>query len=70
MQLSKILDVDLLQTMVDEGYVRFGTHNEFPELRIYEYTSKTMYDREWNGVTLQTRGLIVNWETQEVREVL
>ncbi len=66
MQLNKLLDVDLLQTMVDKGYVRFGTHNEFPELRIYEYTAKAMYDRMWNSVTKKTRGLIVNWDTQEV----
>lgn len=66
MQLSKLLDVDLLQTMVDDGYVRFGTHKEFPELRIYEYTAKAMYDRVWNSVTMKTRGLIVNWDTQEV----
>ncbi len=66
MQLNKLLDVDLLQTMVDDGYVRFGTHREFPELRIYEYTAKAMFDREWNSVTTKTRGLIVNWATQEV----
>lgn len=66
MKLNELLDVDLLQTMVDDGYVRFGTHREFPELRIYEYTAKTMFDREWNSVTLKTRGLIVNWKTQEI----
>ena len=66
MKLNKLLDVDLLQTMVDEGYVRFGTHREFPELRIYEYTAKAMFEREWNSVTTKTRGLIVNWDTQEI----
>lgn len=66
MKLSELLDVDLLGLMVEEGYVRFGTHNEFPELRIYEYTAKTMFERKWNSVTTKTRGLIVNWETQEI----
>jgi RNA ligase len=66
MKLNQLLDVDLLNQMVYEGYVRFGTHNMFPELRIYEYTAKAMYDRVWNQVTMKTRGLIVNWDTQEV----
>ncbi len=66
MQLNQLLDVDLLQTMVDDGYVRFGTHKEFPELRIFEYTAKAMFDREWNSVTTKTRGLIVNWDTMDV----
>lgn len=66
MKLNQLFDIDLLQTMVEDGYVRFGTHNEFPELRIYEYTAKAMYDRVWNAVTMKTRGLIVNWATQEI----
>lgn len=66
MKLNQLLDVELLDDMVKAGYVRFGTHNEFPELRIYEYTAKAMFEREWNSVTTKTRGLIVNWETQEI----
>ncbi len=66
MKLSELLDVKMLEEMVENGYVRFGTHREFPELRIYEYTAKAMFDREWNSVTTKTRGLIVNWDTQEV----
>lgn len=66
MKIEQLVDMKLLKKMVDDGYVRFGTHNEFPELRIYEYTAKAMFEREWNSVTMKTRGLIVNWETGEV----
>lgn len=66
MKIEQLLDMKLLKKMVDEGYVRFGTHREFPELRIFEYTAKAMFEREWNSVTMKTRGLIVNWETGDV----
>ena len=66
MKIEQLLDMKLLKKMVDEGYVRFGTHREFPELRIYEYTAKAMFEREWNSVTMKTRGLIVNWDTMDV----
>lgn len=66
MKIEQLLDMKLLKKMVDEGYVRFGTHREFPELRIYEYTAKAMFEREWNDVTMKTRGLIVNWDTGNV----
>lgn len=66
MLIGELLDVTLLDKMVEEKYVRFNTHAEFPELRIYEYTEKCVYDRMWNDVTLKTRGLIVNWSTGEI----
>lgn len=66
MKLRTLFPESYLEEMVEEGYVRFGTHKEFPELRIYEYTAKAMFERKWNMVTTQTRGLIVNWDTKEV----
>jgi RNA ligase len=66
MKLRTLFPESYLEEMVEQGYVRFGTHNEFPELRIYEYTAKAMFERKWNMVTTQTRGLIVNWDTKEV----
>jgi RNA ligase len=66
MKIHELLDIWLLNDMIIEGYVRFGTHKEFPELRIFEYTAKTMFERKWNSVTMKTRGLIVNWDTKEV----
>lgn len=66
MKLNQLFAESYLEEMVEKGYVRFGTHKEFPELRIYEYTAKAMYDRVWNNVTMKTRGLIVNWDTKEI----
>lgn len=66
MKIHELMDPWALQIMLEEGYVRYGTHNEFPELRIFEYTQKAVIDRVWNNVTMKTRGLIVNWKTKEV----
>ncbi|APC46427.1 RNA ligase and tail fiber protein attachment catalyst [Streptomyces phage BRock] len=66
MKIHELMDPWALQIMLEEGYVRYKTHNEFPELRIFEYTEKCVYERVWNNVTKKTRGLIVNWETKEI----
>lgn len=66
MKLHDLLDVWKLNDMIAAGYVRFGTHQEFPELRIFEYTTKAVIDRVWNDVTMKTRGLIVNMNTKEI----
>ncbi len=53
------MDLELLQEMQVQGYVSVQQHPE-AELYIYNYTPKTQYDRVWNEVTLQCRGLILN----------
>jgi RNA ligase len=65
-QIDELMNVSDLEDMVKNGYVRYGTHKEFSELRIYEYTASAMFDRVWNDVTLKTRGLIVDWNTGKV----
>lgn len=66
MKIHELVDIWSLLDMLNQGYVRFNTHKEFPQLRIFEYTEKAVHDRVWNDVTMKTRGLIVNWETKEV----
>lgn len=45
--------------MLDQGYVRENFHPTL-DLRIINYTEKAQFDNEWNKVTAQCRGLIVN----------
>ena len=47
--------------MHDQGYVRENTHPTL-DLKIINYTEKAQFDNEWNNVTAQCRGLIVNSE--------
>jgi RNA ligase len=49
----------LLPEMLREGYVCVQGHPTAP-LFIYNYTPKAQYERVWNEVTLQCRGLILD----------
>jgi RNA ligase len=51
----------LLPEMLREGYVCVQRHPAAP-LFIYNYTPKAQYERVWNDVTLQCRGLILDGE--------
>jgi RNA ligase len=55
----------LLMEMLDQGYVRHQVHPTLP-LAILNYAEKAVYEKVWNEVTLQCRGLIYNRETREV----
>ncbi len=53
------MDLELLETLIDGGYVNVQKH-PYEELYIYNYTSSTQFEAMWNEVTLQCRGLILN----------
>lgn len=59
MKLHDLFDMDLYAEMVHAGYIRLNRHPELP-LYILNYTEHAQFDREWNPVTLQCRGLIVD----------
>jgi RNA ligase len=51
--------------MLDERFVMVQKHPE-ADLFIYNYTNKAQYDRIWNEITLQCRGLILDAELRVV----
>jgi RNA ligase len=55
------IDKQLLQQMIDERFVSVQKHPD-ADLFIYNYTAKAQYDRMWNDITLQCRGLILDKE--------
>jgi len=50
---------ELLQQMLDERMITVQKHPD-ADLFIYNYTNKAQYDRVWNEITLQCRGLILD----------
>ena len=60
-----MIKLDLLHKMMAEGYVRKQKHPE-ENLWIYNYTAKAQYERVWNEVTIQCRGLILDEHYQVV----
>lgn len=57
--LRDLMDLDFLEKMRLEGYVRVKPHPTQP-LHIWNYAEKAMFEKEWNAVTLKCRGLIVD----------
>jgi RNA ligase len=63
--LADVIDLQLLNEMLDGGYVRKQVHPTEP-YSILNYTEKAAYESVWNQVTLRCRGLIYNHHTGEV----
>lgn len=63
--ISDIMDVLDLVEMTRDGYVRVQTHPVYP-YNIACYTKQAMFERVWNDVTMNCRGLIYHQETGEI----
>ena len=66
MKLQDLFDVVDLHREIREGFVRVRTHPHDPQLGILNYTEKAQYDKHWNDVTRQCRGLIYDSRSGEV----
>lgn len=54
-----------IESYIEAGYLARRFHPELP-YAILNYTDKTTYDRQWDSVTRQCRGLIYHTETEEI----
>lgn len=63
--LADVFDLDLFSEMLSQRYIKQTAHPTLP-LSILNYTAKTQFDRVWNSVTSQCRGLIVDVNGQIV----
>lgn len=61
MKLWEIMDKDLYQSMLIQKYIRVN-HSDVYDLRIIHYTESAQFDKVWNEVTRQCRGIIVDSE--------
>lgn len=59
MHITDLMDADLLDSMITEGYIRKVSHPTLP-LYILGYSEKAQFERRWNAATLNCRGLIVD----------
>lgn len=58
-RIDDLLDPALLARCLDADYIREQTHPTLP-LRIFNYAKKAVFEREWNEVTRQCRGLVID----------
>lgn len=66
MKLHDLLDPIELEDMIEQGFVRWQTHPDYPSYVILNYSDKAVIFHVWNNVTRQCRGLIYNATTYEV----
>jgi len=59
MNVGNMFTVDELVSAIDDGWVRVQS-NADKTLFIYNYTEKAQFDKHWNPVTLNCRGLILD----------
>lgn len=60
-----MINKELLKKCLDEGLVFMQKHPE-ADLYIYNYADKCQYEKSWNEITLQARGLILDSEMNYV----
>ena len=65
LRLQDVVNVELLNEHIENGFVTARQHNEYP-LTILNYTPACQFARGWDEVTLKCRGLIYNHETGEL----
>jgi hypothetical protein len=65
MKLNQLLNVDKLQEHLKSRVVNVQAHHFCP-LLIYNYGQKAQFEGIWDDVTVHTRGLIVDKNTQEI----
>lgn len=61
MRITDLMDGDLLDRMITEGYIRVVKHPTLP-LTLLGYSDKCQFDRRWNDATMNCRGLIIDDE--------
>ena len=47
-------------------YINVSAHPLYPQLKIYKYANKTVYERYWNKFTILSRGLIIDDKDKRV----
>lgn len=53
------MNTKLLKNMIEEGYIKINKH-PVEDLFIYNYSETAQFEKVWNEVTLQCRGLIMD----------
>lgn len=68
--LDTIMDRELLNKMVEEGYVSRSFHKDDDTMQILAYGPKTQYEGKWNNVTKQARGLIIQTSKDDYSDAI
>ena len=56
----------LLDKYIDKGLLMGQSHPDNPNVWIYNYTPQVQFERAWDDVTLNCRGLIIDWSKDKI----
>ncbi|MDR1358632.1 MAG: hypothetical protein LBJ48_04690, partial [Coriobacteriales bacterium] len=68
MNLSEIIDTDLVAREVADGYINCSRHPRDPDLKILSYSKLAQMLGHWNEATKQCRGLIVHSKASDLSD--
>lgn len=68
--LSDSLDLELLNNMIERGYVKANAHKQDPSLKVLCYTPMAQISGKWNEATKLARGLIVRSDTEDFSDAV
>lgn len=60
------MNYDLIKPYIEKGLVSEQNHPDCPSLKIFNYTQRCQFERIWDDVTMQCRGLILDTEKDVV----
>lgn len=61
-----MVDINKLLEYCKSGWVDVQSHPKYPNLQIFNYSRKTQYSNHWDEITLNSRGLIVDMDSQKI----
>lgn len=67
-QLSEVIDPELLNKMIREGYISTRAHPDDPHLHVMNYTKNTQHEGKWNDATKNARGLIIRTHNENLSD--
>lgn len=62
----KKIDYQTIKPYIEKKLISEQAHPENPDVRIFNYTQTCQFDKKWDEVTMQCRGLIMNIKTGEI----
>lgn len=60
------MNYEQIKPYIQKKLISEQIHPENPRIRIFNYTQSCQFDKAWDEVTMQCRGLIMNIETGEI----
>lgn len=68
MKINEVMNAEILENLIQQGFISRKTHSEYPELAVLNYTPMAQYDSKlvWGDEMNNSRGFIYNTVTGDI----